>query len=275
MKSNEDGDQAALEAAAEVRLGSVLVSLLEPDRGREVEFHRWYERDHFYSGCMVGPHFFAGKRFVATRALKDQRLPTHDSLFEDVRDGSYLALYWLLAGHHDEAERWAVDRVQNLIANDRMMSGRRPIHAGFYHHRFTVERDVDGVPAELALDHPYEGVGMTLIAATNDDARDELVRALEVHLLPELLEGSEASLCIGFTPTSLPDDAPSYVKRPEGLAQRVLLLNFYSGDSGPAHRAFTTSIVRLLEEAGLGRLELAAPFIPTIPGTDEYADELW
>lgn len=90
-------------APAEVRLGSVLVSLLEPDRGREVEFHRWYERDHFYSGCMVGAHFFAGRRFVATRALKDQRLPKRDSLFADVRDGSYLALYWILAGHHEEA----------------------------------------------------------------------------------------------------------------------------------------------------------------------------
>jgi len=270
------GSEANPETApAEVRLGSVLVSLLEPERGREVEFHRWYERDHFYSGCMVGPHFFAGRRFVATRALKDRRLPERDSLFEDVRDGSYLALYWLLAGHHEEAERWAVDRIQSLIANDRMMTGRRPIHAGFYHWRFTVGADPDGVPAELALDHPFGGVGMSIFDAPSAGVRDELMSALEQRLLPQSIAGSEASLCIALTPTPLPDDAPSYVERPEGLDRRVLLLSFYAGNPGAAVETWTRSLADRLESEGLAKLRLAAPFIPTIPGTDRYADELW
>jgi hypothetical protein len=262
-------------APAEVRLGSVLVSLLEPDRGREVEFHRWYERDHFYSGCMVGPHFFAGRRFVATRSLKEFRFPERDSLFEDVRDGSYLALYWLLAGYHEEAERWAVDRIQSLIANDRMMSGRRPIHAGFYHRRFTVASDPDGVPAELALDHPFGGVGMTIFDAASDGRRDEMMNALEERLLPESIAGSEVSLCVGLTPTPLPDDAPSYVERETGLERRVLLLSFFSGEPGAALETWTRSLADALESEGLAKLRLAAAFIPTIPGTDRYADELW
>jgi hypothetical protein len=262
-------------APAEIRLGSVLVSLLEPDRGREVEFHRWYERDHFYSGCMVGPHFFAGRRFVATRALKDRRLPERDSLFADVRDGSYLALYWLLAGHHDEAERWAVNRVQSLIKNDRMMSGRRPIHAGFYHWEFTVRADPDGVPAELALDHPFGGVGMTIFDAPSAGTRNEMTGALEERFLPDSISRSGASLCIGLTPTPLPDDAPSYVERPEGLDRRVLLLSFFSGDPGAALETWSASLADALESERLGRLRLAAPFIPTIAGTDRYADELW
>ena len=33
------------------------------------------ERDHFYAGCLSGPGFFAGRRFVATRALKARRYP--------------------------------------------------------------------------------------------------------------------------------------------------------------------------------------------------------
>jgi len=56
-----------------VALGSILVSLLEPTPGSARDFNRWYERDHFYAGCMSGEHFFAGRRFVATRALKDLR----------------------------------------------------------------------------------------------------------------------------------------------------------------------------------------------------------
>ena len=30
-----------------------------------------------------------------------------------------------------------------------------------------------------------------------------------------------------------------------------------------------------IAESGLGRVSFAAPFIPTIPGSDRYTDELW
>ena len=66
--SDDDPD-----VGGDVRLGSMLFTLVEPHRGFEVAYNRWYERDHFYAGCMVGPWLFAGRRFVATRALKDLR----------------------------------------------------------------------------------------------------------------------------------------------------------------------------------------------------------
>lgn len=268
-------DEEKQEVPAEVRLGSALVSLLDPEPGREVEFHRWYERDHFYSGCMVGPHFFAGRRFVATRSLKDERMPEQDSAFRDVRDGSYLTLYWLLAGHQDEAERWSVERVHQLIANDRMLSGRRPVHAGFYESRFSVSTQADGVPAELALDHPFGGVGLTLLQAPTEELREELLEALEKRILPDTLLESEVALCLAMTPTPLPDEVPSYVERPESLGLRVLLLSFFPSPPFGSMRDWTEQLVERLRGEGLGRLEIAAPFIPTIPGTDRYADELW
>ena len=40
----------------EVRLGSMLFTLVEPHRGHEVAYNRWYERDHFYAG-FVYDHF--------------------------------------------------------------------------------------------------------------------------------------------------------------------------------------------------------------------------
>ena len=57
-----------------VRAGSMLFTLVDPSRGHEVAYNRWYERDHFYAGCMVGPWLFAGSRWVAPRRLKDLRL---------------------------------------------------------------------------------------------------------------------------------------------------------------------------------------------------------
>jgi hypothetical protein len=259
----------------EVEVGSILVSLLDPDRGEEASFHRWYERDHFYAGCMTGEHFFAGQRFVATRSLKDERLPEKDSMLADVRAGSYLALYWIQAGRHDEAERWAIDRVLQLTEHDRMFSGRGAVHAGFYLSRFSVSRDPDGVPIELALDHPYAGVGLTLWEAASSEATPRLAKALEEKLLPESMQGTGPSLCLALEPVPPRDDMPSYVERPEGLDRRILVVSFYSEDPAKSMKSWTQGVTSRIEEQGLGRLLLSAPFIPTIPGTDRYCDELW
>ena len=257
-------DPGGTEAPAEVRLGSVLVSLLDPERGQEAAFHRWYERDHFYSGCMVGPHFFAGRRFVATRSLKDERLPEQEAAFGDVRAGSYLTLYWLLDGHQREAEAWSVQRVRQLIEHDRMWPGRRPVHAGFYARAFTVEREADGVPIELALDHPFAGVGMTLLQAPSEASRADLLAGLENEILPATLGEGEAALCLALVPTPLPPDVPAYVERPEGLDRRVLLLTFFDQPPFGVLRDWTERLVERLRAARLGRLEISAPFIPTV-----------
>ena len=42
-----------------VRTGSMLYTLVDPNKGHEVAYNRWYERDHFYAGCLIGPWLFA------------------------------------------------------------------------------------------------------------------------------------------------------------------------------------------------------------------------
>jgi len=262
-------------APAEVEIGTVLVSLLDPDRGHEAAFNRWYERDHFYSGCMVGPHFFSGRRFVATRKQKDVRLPTEGSMLSDVRAGSYLALYWILGGHHDDAQAWATERVKALHDHDRMFSMRKPVHAGFYASRFAVSHAPDGVPIEVALEHPYAGVGLTLFEASESAGREKLAQALQDGMIRDSLAASGPSLCLATEPLPIGDDMPAYVERPKGLDRRILLFTFYPEDPDKAMPAWTRRLTDQIEKAGLGRLLFSAPFIPTIPGTDRYADELW
>ena len=58
-----------------VKVGSMLLTMVDPVRGFEREYNRWYERDHFYGGCMIGPWLYAGSRWVAPRELKDLRWP--------------------------------------------------------------------------------------------------------------------------------------------------------------------------------------------------------
>ncbi len=262
-------------APAEVKVGTVLVSLLDPDRGHEVALNRWYERDHFYSGCMVGPHFFSGRRFVATRTQKDARLPLSGSMLPDVRAGSYLALYWILGGHHDETQAWATERVKALHDHDRMFGLRKPVHAGFYASRFAVSHDPDGVPIEVALEHPYAGVGLTMFEASETAGREKLAAAFQGGLLRDALARSGPSLCLVTEPLPIGEDMPAYVERPKGLDRRILLFTFHPEDPTKSLPGFARTLSEQVEKAGLGRLLLSAPFLPTIPGTDRYADELW
>lgn len=257
-----------------VQLGSVLVSLLEPVRGHEVALHRWYERDHFYAGCMMGPYFFSGRRYVATRPLKDLRFPETTPVIEDIRRGSYLALYWIQAGCHDEALHFAVPQVNWLNANDRMLPGRVQAHAGFYHLRWQAERDADGVPAELALEHPFAGVVLLMVDRDEGVSRESFEDAYRAWITPRLA-GTPAALCLGLEPEPLPDDGPSYVIRPPGLERRSLQLFFLQADPREHWDALFSGQDDWLREAGLGQVSYAAPFIPTIPGTDEYIDQLW
>ena len=258
----------------EITLGSALVSLLDPTPGQEAAFHRWYERDHFYAGVMVGPWFFAGRRFVATRAMKDLRFPAQTPLLADVRQGSYLALYWILAGHHAAAEAWSIAQVRELIANDRMLPSRRQAHAGFYHYRGGTFRDADGVPPELALDHPYAGVALVMSEPSEGSDPATLARWYREEHLPRVLPGSPVSMCLALEPMPLPPGVPAYVPRPRGLERSTLHVYFLEQDPRTCWKDVFEPLPRLLQERGLGRITFAAPFIPTIPGSDRYSDEL-
>ncbi|CAN5593108.1 hypothetical protein BH20ACT2_BH20ACT2_03000 [soil metagenome] len=257
-----------------ISLGSLLFTLVEPHRGHEVAYNRWYERDHFYAGCMVGPWLFAGRRFVATRALKDLRFGRDPALFGDPDLGSYLALYWVQEGHHDEHFCWALDQVKWLHANGRMFPERDHVHTLLYNHRWTVARDADGVPPELALDHPFAGLVATMVDYADSVGRPQFDAWCAAEL-PGLIAGTPAALCLGASPIPLPADAPVEQPGLDGLRQRSLQLWFL--DEIPEHSWGTVFIGfgDAVVASGLGTVSWAAPFVPTIPGTDTYTDQLW
>lgn len=257
-------------------LGSVLVSLLEPAAGQERALHRWYERDHFYSGCMVGPSFFAGRRFVATRDLKALRYPASSSSVPDTSIGSYLALYLLERGHEQEAERWAVDRVRWLHEQNRMARHveRELVHASFYSHRWAACRDLDGVPPELALEHPFAGLVLMLCERPEGVVAAARDRWLLESELPALLAGSDAALCLSLASRELPPDSPAWAPPEPGSERRSLEIFFLERDPREVWQELFASFGERQAAAGMGEVALAAGFVPTIPGTDRYTDEI-
>lgn len=257
----------------EIRLGGLLFSLAQPEAGYERHFHRWYERDHFYAGCMAGANFFAGRRWLATRPLREARFPKETPLTADIRDGSFLVTYWILGERVEETIRWAVDQVLRLHAQGRMEAPRRNISTGFYRYAGGVFQDPDGVPAELALDHPFAATVATMLDAAGDG--DALAAWLQEAVLPEAVRESGMAMALCFRPVPLPDDAPDNVARPDAdyFRRRVLILSF-ARQWPCAWDRLPRAAEAALAETGRGELVFTGPFIPTIPGTDTYLDAL-
>jgi hypothetical protein len=249
-----------------IKLGGALVTIVEPHRGHEVAYNRWYERDHFYAGCMIGAWTISGGRYVATKRHKDVRFPADSPVVDDVAAGSYVALYWVLAGKFGEWIRWGTDQVHWLHENDRMFPHRDHVHTTMYKFRADAHADDDGVPVELALDRGYPG--LVVMMAEPPEGKD----AAWLVEWSTARRPDPADQVAAFTSVPLLSDAPPDVPlTPE--TDRVCLLWFDVSDPLD-HWAGYEAVARDLADAG-GRVVYAAPFVKTIPGTDTYTDQLW
>jgi hypothetical protein len=259
-----------------VKVGSMLLTLVDPNPGFERAYNRWYERDHYYGGCMVGPWLFAGSRWVATRPLKDRRWPAESPIARPTGAGSYIAVYWVEAGHHHEHfGEWSIRQVRDLYAHGRGFSERTHVHTSTFHHLGASYRDDDPVPLELALDHRYDGLVVLWWDATGGTG-PELHDVLVADHLPGLLAGSPVAIASSWTPPleeGATAGAPMDLGSPAGGPERLVQLCFVEGGTDAALdrlRAYTDDV----EAQGRATLLLAAPFIPTVVGTDAYVDEL-
>jgi hypothetical protein len=259
-----------------VKVGRMLFTMVDPTRGYEVAYNRWYERDHFYAGCLVGPWLFAGRRWVATRPLKDLRFPAQSAFADPVDAGSYLSIYWVHAGHEDEHFAWARRQVFRLYGEGRGFSERTHAHTKLYDFAAAHYRHDDGVPIELALDHPYGGLVVLCSEPSAGSGYDLLAAAAGPHV-SSLLEEVPSMDIVSDWRFHVEDGdftAPMALGAEGGTEDRLLQLCFVAGppeDSWPAVHRYADS----LEASGAGTTTFAAPFVPTIVGTDTYCDELW
>ncbi len=259
-----------------VKVGSMLLTLVEPTKGFERAYNRWYERDHFYGGCLVGPWLFAGSRWAATRALKDLRWPRTSPVARPIDAGSYLAVYWVEEGHHrDHFGDWSIHQVRDLYAHGRGFDERTHVHTSTFDYVGSSYRDIDPVPIELALDHRYRGLVVLWWDAAHGTGGD-LHGELAADCVPALLESSSIESASSWTPSAPgrpTGDAPMDLGSPAGDTDRLVQLLFVDGEPGSVVdrvRDYTGGV----ESEGRASLLLAAPFIPTVVGTDTYVDQL-
>ncbi|MGW8374471.1 hypothetical protein [Streptomyces sp. ODS28] len=258
-----------------VHPGHALITMVEPHPGHERAYNRWYEDDHYIAGAMAMPWMYAGRRWVATRDLQLLRYPEKSAVVQPLGSGCYLSTYWITEGRYDEHMGWTVAINKRLNGDDRVHQQRTHVFTAFHDHQDTVYRDGPEGPRDFhALDHPYRGLVLEIIDAEGPEERQELARWLRDEELPSRLAGSPAAMVTLFRPRPLPGDRMSYVRQVEGTETRLTLLWFLQQDPRECWEAWFTGLDERVAESGLGRVELVAPFIPTVPGTDAYVDEL-
>ncbi|MBX3312710.1 MAG: hypothetical protein KF906_00185 [Actinobacteria bacterium] len=249
-----------------VRLGGALVTLVEPHRGHEVAYNRWYERDHSLAGCMIGAWTIGMARFVATADLKKLRYPVGSPVAPDPEVGSYLALYWVLAGKFGEWMRWGSEQVKWLHEADRMFDERDHVHTLMYKFRTEFE-EPDGVPVELALEHRSPYLVLVIGEPAEGTTLDDVDAWFRSRPLPGVV-GAE------LTAIPLPGDAAKGV-RADSAENRFCQLWFVDDDLPQVWDERFAGLGEEFAAAGLGELVYVSPFRATVPGTDTYADQLW
>jgi len=262
-----------------IQLGAMLFTLVDPNPGFEVAYNRWYERDHFYGGCLVGPWLFAGTRWVATRPYKDLRFPETSTVATPVDTGSFLATYWVEKEHWPEHFAWASKEVVKLYEAGRGFEERTHAHTVLYTFQRAHYRDEDPIPVELALDHRFAGlvtIHVDRAEGVKHPAFDEWFESEGSALL--LGDGSPVANVSSWRPviprTAEGSSSPMDLGSGPGTPARSLQLLFCEAD--PA--TFWDRIIaygEAINASGLATVALAAPFIPTIIGTDTYTDQLW
>jgi hypothetical protein len=255
-----------------IQVGSMLWVLTDPHKGHEFAYNRWYERDHYYAGCMVGKNNFAGSRWVATRAHRDQRLPAETGLDFAKDAGAYACVYYMLEDSHEDWLSWATPQANWLYDVNRGFPARTHYNTSTWRHEWRSYRDADPVLLELALDHRYPGMVAQFVQP--GDGGVDAVDAFMADYLPGWFENSPVASMAQWSYIPLRDDKAEFVPVDERDAHRVLQLFFVEDDPANHWEAFE-ALVSDLGASGAGHSDWTAGFVATRMGTDDYIDQLW
>ncbi len=256
-----------------LELGHALITMIEPEPATIHEYNEWYERDHSLSGVMTGPGAYAMRRFVATRDLKALRSPADSPIAQPLTAGSFIALYWFERGQLGPHCDWGFPETARLAGLGRMRGDRRHLSTTYYDVVGTTGRGARPVPPELALAHPSEG--LIMIWTSSDADHEQSAAALRDALVTQ---PSAIGSVISFRP-ALPPNVPQ-------MPGAVIDDPSVDDATVMAHCCFVDRVADGDWAALLGRVDdvlvalpvtplLVAPFVPTIPGTDTYLDQLW
>ena len=256
------------------RLGHGIIALHDPVRGRESAFNEWYEADHMLAAGTMAPWTIGGMRWVADRELKALRYPA-EGPFGPAARGSYLMLFWIQADRLADQQAWVTEAMVDIAAQDRNFADRDAVTATTYDVVRSVRRDPGGVPPELALARHFPGAVLLVVERAPDATLDALGDRLFDEHLARTMPGSPVALAVAFTPRPKEAWWPAAYPEVEGVGDRLFVVCFTETDPRDCWDSHFAGLGDALDASGVGRIRLAAPFVPCLVGTDTHADTLW
>ncbi|WP_211214462.1 hypothetical protein [Actinomycetospora chiangmaiensis] len=257
---------------------------MEPEDGHEVAFHQWYADDHFYAGGMNLPGIFAGRRWVCPREHQALRYARENSTFQPAQAGRFLHLNLFARGQVDDTAEVLGEAIARLAGEGRMY-----VDTIRRRHVFSRLQPYAGVvyaaphepgPLDIhALDHPFAGVVLEVVRTAAGQSRQALVDDLRHDVIPSRLGPAGAELCLVCLDADLPEAVSRKTARVpsaygDAADERISLLWFVHDDPREDWEERFAPHRDALDDRGLGYLEFASPFVPTVPGTDRHVDDL-
>jgi hypothetical protein len=204
--------------------------------------------------------------------LKDLRYPNPSTIANPIDLGSFIAAYFYVDGSADEHFKWSFGAMPTLVAEGRMNPNRTHVNTSLYDFTGSVNREGWPVGAHIALDHPYQGMVALWCDRAPDGDLAQLDLWLRKTLHPSVLtKDGPVAQAHTFSPRDMPGVAGSGV----GVGEKLLTLYFLQCDPRDAWAKHFTGLDERVRASGYGTVGLVAPFIPVIPGTNTYLDQLW
>jgi len=257
-----------------VELGHAIFALVEPHRGFELAWNRWYERDHLVAAGACAPWTIATARWLATRREKALRYPKRNPICEPAERGTFLAAIWIQRGRYEDQQSWVAEQMRILAVQRRNFDQRDVLTTAGYDHLGAVARDADGVPPELALDRRYSGVVLVWTERRPDTSLEGLRAWLAGECLPAAVEKSPIAMALLFTPKPKASWWPKAAPEVPGVGERILVACFVEEDPAACFERRFAELGAALEAGGRARTLFVAPFVPVVPGVDPRQGEL-
>jgi hypothetical protein len=247
-----------------VGLEGVVYTLVDVHEGHDEDFERWYESDHFYAGGVLGPFVLSGRRWYASKALRESRFVSSDCPLPDPTAGTNLATYFLTTGGLVGFYDWIVPQLMNLRSAGRMFADRTHFNtSGYRLEQVLTFPGASTVSAHVALDHPFAGVFVAYLDPTGEgDSSVELpAGTLALSLRPNL--GSLTAESLGVTTTQPGMEYPS-------TGDPVRLVLAFLKEPPLATREYSADLSDRLGRLTGSRPQWGGALLPVVPGSRQH-----
>jgi len=254
-----------------VGLEGVVYTLVDVHEGHDARFEDWYENDHFYAGGTLGPHVLSGRRWYASKALRESRFVSAEVPLPDPYAGTNLATYFLTVGGLQHFYEWIVPQLGTLRAGGRMFADRTHVNTDGYRVENVLRfPGASAVPAHVVGDHPFAGLFVCYADASAPEAPDDSAAlpagTLAISLRPNA--GSLTTESLGLTATQLGMEFPFVGGQP------VRLILAFLADAPDASLQWAAELASQTARMTGSRAIWGGAFLPVVPGSRGHFSQL-